>query len=243
MIVYPAIDLRAGHAVRLDQGDYAREKRYATQPVALARAYAEAGAGWLHVVDLDAARVGRFLHLELIARIAAECGLKVQAGGGVRSLADVESLLDVGAARVVVGSTAVRQRELVAGWIAQLGPESICVALDARPLADGSWSLPVAGWTEDTGIGLHQTVDWFAGEGGLRHLLCTDITRDGMYAGPNLDLYRGLVARHPRLQLQGSGGVRDAADLRALRDTGVAGAVVGKALLEGRLSLAEALSC
>jgi phosphoribosylformimino-5-aminoimidazole carboxamide ribotide isomerase len=243
MIVYPAIDLRAGHAVRLDQGDYARETRYGTHPVALARGYAEAGASWLHLVDLEAARVGRFGHLELIARIATECGLRVQAGGGVRSLADVEALIGAGASRVVVGSTAIRQRELVADWIGRLGADAICVALDARQTAGGAWHLPVAGWTQDSGIELHDTLGWYASVGGLRHVLCTDIERDGMYAGPNLALYRELATRYRALELQASGGVRDVADVVALRQAGAAGAVVGKALLEAKVSLAELLAC
>lgn len=243
MIVYPAIDLRAGLAVRLAQGDYARETRYAEEPLALARRYADAGARWLHLVDLDAARTGRFQHHVLIAQIVAATGLRIQAGGGVRSRADVEALLEAGASRVVVGSTAVRERELVAGWVGHLGAAAICIALDARPRERGGWTLPVAGWTEDSGSDLHDTLDWYARACALRHVLCTDITRDGMYAGPSLALYRELAARHPGIALQGSGGVRDAADVRALRAAGVAGAVVGKALLEGKVALAELLQC
>lgn len=243
MIVYPAIDLRGRLAVRLAQGDYARETRYAEEPLALARRYADAGARWLHLVDLDAARTGRFAHRELVARIAAGSGLRIQAGGGVRSLADVEALLAAGASRVVVGSAAVREREMVAGWVGRLGADAICVALDARPLEGGGWRLPVAGWTEDSGAGLHETLDWYVGACALRHVLCTDISREGMYAGPSLALYRELAVRHPSVELQGSGGVRDAGDVRALREAGVAGAVVGKALLEGRATLEELLRC
>lgn len=237
--LYPALDIRGGRVVRLRQGDYARETRYADEPLAAARAHAEAGARWLHLVDLDAARVGGYTLAPLLREIRAQTGLRVQTGGGVRSEADAEAILDAGAARVVVGSLAVREPARVARWLGRFGAERLTVALDAREV-DGEWRLPVAGWTADSGARLDELLARYA-DAGLRHLLCTDIACDGMLAGPNLGLYRRVLARAPAVAVQGSGGVRDAADVRALRDAGCAGAVLGRALLEGRLRLDDAL--
>jgi phosphoribosylformimino-5-aminoimidazole carboxamide ribotide isomerase len=243
MIVYPAIDLRGGRVVRLRQGDYAAETRYADEPLEVARRYRADGAQWIHVVDLDAARDGTMRHRETIAAIARDSGLTVQAGGGVRSEADVEALLDAGVSRVVIGSLAVREPERVAGWIGRFGAERICVALDTRADQTGRWQLPVAGWTEDSGVELDALIARYATLAPIRHVLCTDITRDGMLSGPSVALYRTLATRWSTLAVQASGGIRDAADIAAARDAGCAGAIIGKALLDGRVALAELLAC
>ena len=239
--LYPAIDVRHGRIVRLAQGDYAQETRYGDDPLALARAYAEQGARWLHLVDLDAARAGGYTLLELVRGIVETTGLQVQTGGGVRSRDDVQRILDAGASRVVVGSLAVREAEMVAGWIGEFGPGRITVALDTRQDREGVWRLPVHGWTETTAGTLQEMARRYAGQG-LVHLLCTDITRDGMMTGPNLALYRLLAEEVPGLALQASGGVRDLADVVAARAQGCAGIVLGRSLLEGRLRLPEALA-
>jgi phosphoribosylformimino-5-aminoimidazole carboxamide ribotide isomerase len=239
---YPAIDVRDGRVVRLLQGDYARETRYADDPFALAMRYADAGARWLHLVDLDAARAGGYTLAPLLRRIAEDGRLRVQTGGGVRDEAAISAILDAGASRVVIGSLAVREPQRVIEWLRSFGAEHITVALDTRRDDDGVWRLPVHGWTERAERDLDVCLDLYA-EAGARHLLCTDIARDGMLQGPNLDLYRSVVARVPALALQASGGVRDAADVAAARAAGCAGAVLGKALLEGRLTVEEALAC
>ncbi|HST44173.1 MAG TPA: 1-(5-phosphoribosyl)-5-[(5-phosphoribosylamino)methylideneamino] imidazole-4-carboxamide isomerase [Luteimonas sp.] len=240
--LYPAIDIRDGRVVRLAQGDYARETRYEADPVALATAYAAAGAGWLHLVDLDAARDGGYTLSALLARIHGEAGLRVQTGGGVRGVEDVERLLAGGAARVVVGSVAIATRTRVAGWIERFGADRIVVALDARCAADGTWRPASHGWTQASGDRLEDLVRFYAGVG-LRHLLSTDIARDGMASGPSQDLYRLLLQWAPGVQLQASGGVRDAADVAAVRALGCAGVVLGRSLLDGTLDLGEALRC
>jgi len=237
--IIPAIDLREGRVVRLRQGDYARQTRYADDALALAASYCEAGAACLHVVDLDGARAGACTQLELIARMAAL--LPVQAGGGVRSEEDVRRLFDAGVARVVVGSIAVRDPQRVLQWLQTYGSERLVLALDAREQA-GVWRLPVAGWTEDGGATLDARVQAYAA-GGARHLLCTDIARDGMLAGINTALYAHLQMLAPALAVQASGGVRDLDDIRAARAAGAAGVILGRALLEGRFTLQEALSC
>lgn len=236
----PAIDVREGRAVRLRQGDYARETRYDALPVELARRYADAGACWLHLVDLDAARNGGYTLVPLLEQLSRETGLQVQTGGGVRGEGDVETLLAAGASRIVVGSLAVREPERVTDWIRRFGPGRITVALDARQDPAGEWRLPVSGWTRDSGAALEPLLRRYA-DAGLRHLLCTDITRDGMLAGPNLDLYARVLGLAPRVRLQASGGIRGVADIIAARAIGCAGAVLGKALLDGRFKLDDAL--
>jgi len=240
--VYPAIDVRCGRVVRLAQGDYARETDYASDPLALARRHADARARWLHLVDLDAARSGGYTLLPLLAAIKAETPLRVQTGGGVRREGDVERLLAAGADRVVVGSLAVDRPQQVAAWLGEYGRERLTVALDVRPDIDGRWIPASHGWTKagsralDSLVGLHA-------EAGLRHLLCTDIARDGMLSGPNLSLYAQLRQWAPGIALQASGGARSLADAHAAQAAGCAGIVLGRALLEGRVSLAQALAC
>ena len=240
--VYPAIDIRHGRVVRLVQGDYAQETRYGDDPMAQIEAYAEAGAEWLHLVDLDAAREGGYTLAPLLARIRADTGLRVQTGGGVRTEDDVRRILDAGAERVVVGSLAVREPARVLQWIETFGAEHVTVALDTRQGRDGAWHLPGHGWTETADATLDVLAVRYA-QGGLKHLLSTDIARDGMLSGPNLDLYAHLTALVPTLDVQASGGVRELADVRAAKAQGCGGIVLGRALLEGRLDLAEALAC
>ena len=238
--LYPAIDVREGRVVRLQQGDYARETRYADDPFELASRYAAQGATWLHLVDLDAARDGGYAQLDLLARIKAATSLKVQTGGGIRDEAGVDALFAAGADRVVVGSLAIREPERVMNWLYRYGSQRITLALDASRTDDGDWQLPSHGWTRDSGVSLFALLGDYL-NAGVRHVLCTDIARDGMLAGPALDLYGELLARAPQLQLQASGGIRSIEDIRAATTLGCAGLVLGKALLDGRFTLVEAL--
>jgi phosphoribosylformimino-5-aminoimidazole carboxamide ribotide isomerase len=238
--VIPAIDLRQGRVVRLRQGDYAQQTTYEVEPLALAQRYADAGAAWLHVVDLDGARAGGLDNLKVIEAIA-RTGLRVQAGGGVRDSGDLRRLLDAGVSRAVLGSVAIREPSLVGLWLDQCGPERLTIALDTRR-ADGRWALPSAGWTQLEPRSLDELAPWYA-ERGARHLLCTDIERDGMLAGFNLELYRHLADTVPALQVQASGGVRSLEDIRAAREAGARGVILGRALLEGRFTIEEALAC
>ncbi len=240
--LYPAIDVREGAIVRLRQGDYQAQTRYPLTPLQQAMAYARQGAQWLHLVDLDAARTGGYGLLPLLRQIVAETGLKVQTGGGVRTAADVEAMLEAGASRVVIGSLAVRATAEVRGWLARFGAEQLTLALDTRQDADGQWRLPLHGWTQSSPHTLFALADDYA-EAGLLHLLCTDIARDGMLAGPNIDLYQALCRAQPGLAVQASGGIRGLADIAQSRLAGCAGAVLGKALLEQHFTLPEALTC
>lgn len=237
MILVPAIDLRDGRCVRLLKGDFAKETRYAVDPVELARQYSDLGARWLHIVDLDGAKRGEPVNLALIARMRAAAGLDVQLGGGIRTRAHLEQALAV-ASRVVIGSLAVGSPDLVAAWLGEFGPERLTLALDVRLDEAGVPMIATHGWTQASTLSLAAAIDRYAAAG-LRHVLCTDIDRDGALTGPNTALYRDCVARWPDIAFQASGGVRDIGDLEALTAAGVAATVSGKALLEGRLKPEE----
>ena len=240
--VIPAIDVRDDRVVRLAQGDYARETRFADNPFALACDWAAQGARWLHLVDLDGARKGGYSLQPLLARLCADSGLRVQTGGGVRDEGLVEALLAGGAARVVVGTVAAREPDRVAGWLGRFGAERLVLALDARDDGANGWRVQSHGWTGAAGAPLVELLDTYSRHG-ARHVLCTDVSRDGMLGGFNLALYRELARQFPGLRLQASGGVRDLDDLREARATGAGGAILGRALLEGRFDMAQALAC
>jgi len=241
MKIIPAIDLRGGRVVRLRQGDFAQVRAFEHDPVALAARYVAAGAEWLHIVDLDGAQAGRPMQIELIARIA-DTGAQVQAGGGVRSRADVDRLLASGVSRIVVGSVAIRAPETFGAWVREYGAERICLALDLRRGADGRWLPALDAWQSKSDLDFATLLDAFERDG-LRHALSTDIAQDGMGTGPNLALYRDLAARWPQIAWIASGGLRDRGDVEALRATGVAACVAGSALLDGTLELDEIAAC
>jgi len=238
MIFIPAIDLRGGRVVRLSQGDYDRETRYPTDAVELAQRYASAGARLIHVVDLDGARSGSESNLDSIGQICDAVDVPVQTGGGVRCLEDLELRLEKGADRIIIGSLCVRQPEAVCAWLEALGGEAIVAGLDVARTLDGQWIPKAAGWTEEGDLDLFSLLDRLS-DAGLKHLLCTDIERDGMLSGPSLELYRSITERYPRIRLQASGGIARASDLADVAQTGAAGCIVGRALLEGRIDFDE----
>ena len=233
MRLLPSIDLRDGQCVRLLHGDFDAETRYDITPQALHSRYRALGAQWLHCVDLDGARDGQLANRDLIEAMAADGLPRLQVGGGVRSREIVEDLLQAGIGRVIVGSAAIETPEDVARWIEVFGPERIGLAIDVRLDADSVPRVQTRGWQQSTSATLWDTVQQFLSSG-LRHVLCTDIARDGALQGPNLELYADCVRRFPAIEWQASGGVRDAQDLEALAEVGVAQAISGKALLERR---------
>jgi phosphoribosylformimino-5-aminoimidazole carboxamide ribotide isomerase len=237
MEVIPAIDLMAGGIVRLFQGDFDQVTEYEKNPLDLAQRYAEIGAKRLHVVDLDGARTGQPGNIPIISDLA-KTGMEIQAGGGIRTISRLAGLLTAGASRVIVGSTAVKEREQVSDWIEEVGPERIILAFDVRLDEENSPEVLTHGWTQGSGELLWPLVEYFLSKGAIE-FLCTDISKDGTLQGPNIDLYRTCTDRYPEAEFIASGGISCAADLRALDDTGVARAVTGKALLDGRLTLEE----
>ena len=240
MIVYPAIDLRDGVCVRLMHGRFDAVTRYDEAPAARLAAFAADGAVWAHIVDLDGAEAGRAVQHALIGELAAAVDIRIQSGGGVRSADDVQRLLDAGVGRVVVGSLAVSDPTTVSGWLDRFGADRLTLAIDVK--ADGDrWIPALKGWTEAAAIDLWAALDRYP-PGSARHLLVTDVGRDGALTGPNLDLLGELVRRRPDLRVQASGGVSSLADLAAARAAGCDGAIVGRALYEGRFTVAEALA-
>jgi phosphoribosylformimino-5-aminoimidazole carboxamide ribotide isomerase len=238
MLLMPAIDLRGGRCVRLRQGDFDAETRYDYEPCDLLRNYGALGAPWLHVVDLDAARDGTVINNSLVLALAGASATKLQVGGGVHTAQRIEDMLAAGIGRVVVGSAAIDTPLAVGSWLRRFGSERMCLAFDVRVEPNGVPRVHTSGWRHKSALDLWNALEPFTALG-LQHVLCTDIERDGMRAGPNLDLYREATARWPHLAWQASGGVRDAADLRALAATGVASAVSGTALLEERIKPEE----
>lgn len=231
MIALPSIDILEGRVVRLAQGDFARVTDFGADPVAIACRYREAGAQWLHVVSLDGARDGGDALVAVVSGLAAT-GLSIQAGGGIRSAAMIGRVSAAGAARVVVGSAAVHDIERVASWLEDYGSGAITLALDVTIEPTGTIRPVSHGWRDTAPVTLWELLDRYV-DHGLRHLLCTDVARDGMGSGPNFELYGEIRARYPGLEVQASGGVASLADVERLRAQGVAGVVVGKALLAG----------
>lgn len=233
MLIFPAIDLVGGKAVRLFQGDYDKMTVYNDDPAAAARAFQDAGAQYLHVVDLEGARDGGTPNLESVRAIVAGTALNVEIGGGVRDMETVERYLDLGVFRVILGTAAVRDRAFLEAALARFGPR-VAVGVDLR---DGF--VAIRGWRELTAL---PAADFCAEleSLGLDTLICTDISRDGAMRGTNRTLYRELSARL-RLKLVASGGVSTLDDILALKQTGVHGAIVGKALYTGDLDLKTAV--
>jgi phosphoribosylformimino-5-aminoimidazole carboxamide ribotide isomerase len=237
MDLYPAIDLRDGRAVRLYQGDYGRETVYNDDPVAQAVAFAEAGAAWIHVVDLDAARSGTPRNREIIAAIADAVSVPIQTGGGIRDEASADALFAVGVSRIVLGTAALEQPELVRSLASRM---SVAVGLDAR-----GREVAVRGWEEGSGRDILDVAKEFA-DAGVEALIVTEIGRDGTLSGPDL-VGLGDVLDATELPVIASGGVGSLDDLRALdglRSGGrrLSGAIVGRALYEGSFSLGDALA-
>ncbi len=242
MILYPAIDLAGGRCVRLAKGDFNAQTVYHDDALEQARVFAQSGAQWLHVVDLDGARDGKVAQTEIILRVARDSGLRVQTGGGIRSAEQIEVLLAGGVARAVVGSVAVTDPPMVQGWLKKFGAEKVTLALDVRADASAAegYRPALRGWQESATVSLYDLLRSYSDAGAL-HILCTVVDRDGMLTGPETALYEKLAKEFPALQFQASGGIASLEDLAALQACGAAGAVIGKALYEKKFMLAEAL--
>lgn len=235
MILLPAIDVRHGRVVRLSQGEAHRETVYGDDPLAVAERFADEGAGWLHLVDLDRA-FGEGDNAALLGRVIAGLGgrLRVQVGGGFRTLEAIEPMLELGAARVVIGTAAVRSPELVPAAVERAGSGRLAVGIDAR-----AGMVAIRGWREETGERAADVAVRVIAQG-IRTLVYTDVARDGMLEGPDLAGAAALQALGA--DVIASGGVASLEDLRRARDAGLAGAIVGRAIYEGRFTVGAAVA-
>ena len=238
MLLIPSIDLRGGQCVRLLKGEFDAETRYEVDPRALLGRYADAGARWLHLVDLDGARDGTPGNRPLIRELADLGRLSIQLGGGLRTRELIDEVLHSGITRAVIGSAAVDDPALLRDCLEQHGAERICLAVDVRVDVKGVPRVRTRGWVKEHALSLWELLTSFA-DTALLHVLCTDIERDGALGGPSFDLYAAALDRFPQLQWQASGGIHSLADLARLEAMGLAAAISGKALLEGRIRMEE----
>ena len=232
--IVPAIDLMDGRCVRLSQGDFAQKKEYSAAPAEMAAIFAGAGVRRIHVVDLDGAKAGKPCNLAVLERIRASVGVDIEWGGGIKTEGDVRAAFSAGATAVVCGTVAVREPDTFRRWL-EIFPAMVLGA-DVR----GS-SLATDGWLKDSGKDISELVRSFPA---LKELVVTQISRDGMLAGPDVELYRRLKAEFPSIVLTASGGVGNMADIAALQESGADRAIVGKAIYENRITMEEiALWC
>ena len=229
----PAIDIIDGHCVRLTQGDYNQQTTYDADPVDIAKAFEDAGVKRLHTVDLDGARSNHVVNARTIERIAAATNLVIDFGGGIKSTEDLQTAFNAGAAMVTVGSLAVKNPQLFLSWTEEFGPDRFILGADAK-----NGRISISGWKEEDGQELLPFVKSYFDKG-LRQVLCTDISRDGMLQGPAVELYRDLMTHFPALHLIASGGVSSMDDILSLDEAGIPAVVFGKAFYEGRISLKD----
>ncbi len=233
MTLIPAIDLINGRCVRLTKGDYTAKTEYAANPVDMARMFADCGITRLHLVDLDGAKASEPRNLAVLEQICAATTLEVEWGGGVKTTATLRDVMNAGARYVICGSIAVDDESLCMEWLSAYGAEHIILGADVR---DGMVSTH--GWQKDSSVSLFALVDKYMGQG-LRQVICTDISRDGMLQGPNFDLYKSLLQRFPNIELTLSGGVASMHDLDVAAQAGLHHAIIGKAIYEGKITMEE----
>lgn len=241
-MIIPAIDLIDGQVVRLYQGDYNQQTTFDLPPLDQLQSYEAQGAQWLHIVDLTGAKDPLKRQIALIAILVEGLNANIQVGGGIRSEAQVAELLAIGVKRVVIGSLAVKEPELVKKWFVKYGPEAICLALDVNIDEQGNKVVAVSGWQSGGGKSLEALVDIYR-EVGLTHALVTDISRDGTLTGANTALYQELAQTYPAIHWQASGGIATLDNVQAVRDSGAAGIIIGKALLINQFTVEEAIQC
>lgn len=236
MIIIPAIDIIDGKCVRLTKGDYAQKKVYNDNPVEVAKQFEDAGIKRLHVVDLDGAKAGKVINLAVLENIAAATKLKIDFGGGVKNIEDVESIFQAGAAMVTIGSLAVKQPQLLEEWLMEFGAERFFIGADVLDA-----KIKISGWLEDTGVNIFEFIGKMISLGAV-NIFCTDISKDGVLQGPSIELYKQIMEQHPEIQLVASGGVSNIEDVKKLKEIGCSGAIIGKAIYEERITLEELIT-
>lgn len=234
MTIIPAIDIINGKCVRLTKGDYSQKIIYNDHPVEVAKQFADAGLERLHIVDLDGAKAGKIINLDVLEAIASATDLKIDFGGGVKNITDVGKIFDAGASMVTLGSLAVKHPELLEEWLIEFGADKFLIGADVL-----DENIKISGWLEDGGINIFDFIAKMMGLG-VNHIFCTDISKDGAMQGPSIELYKKIIATYPELNLTASGGVANFEEVLLLKEIGCVGAIIGKAIYEGKITL-EAL--
>lgn len=233
MEIIPAIDIIEGKCVRLTEGDYAQKKIYNEHPLEVAKAFEDAGLQRLHLVDLDGAKAGTVRNWKVLETLAAKTRLVIDFGGGIKTEKDVRIVFDSGAALATVGSIAVKEEALFVSWLKKFGADKFLLGADVK-----QEKIAVSGWLETTDVWIYDFIEKYIANG-IQQLFCTDVSKDGKLEGPSTELYRCILERFPDLYFIASGGVSSLHDLEVLRSIGCSGAIVGKAIYEGRISLDE----
>jgi phosphoribosylformimino-5-aminoimidazole carboxamide ribotide isomerase len=231
MIIIPAIDIIQGKCVRLTKGDYAQQIVYNDNPVEVAKQFEAAGIKRLHIVDLDGAKAGSIVNLKVLENVAAATDLVIDFGGGVKTIQDVSNIFNAGAAMVTIGSLAVKQPALLEEWLMEFGTDRFLIGAD---VLDGK--IKISGWLEDGGIRIFDFIGKMLSLG-VTNIFCTDIAKDGVMEGPSVELYKNILEQHPEINLIASGGVSKIDDILVLNALGCTGAIVGKAIYEGKVPL------
>jgi phosphoribosylformimino-5-aminoimidazole carboxamide ribotide isomerase len=231
--VIPAIDIIDGKCVRLTQGDYAQQKVYNEHPLEVAKAFEDIGVKRLHLVDLDGAKKGAVVNWKVLEAIAGKTGLVVDFGGGIKTAKDLDIVFESGAALATIGSIAVKDPELFFGWVKKYGPEKIFLGADVK-----EEKIAVGGWLETTPLSVFDFLEQNVRQC-VQHIFCTDIAKDGLLQGPSVKLYRQILERFPDIDFVASGGVSNLQDVETLREIGCSGAIIGKAIYEGNITMQQ----
>ena len=233
MEIIPAIDIIDGKCVRLTQGDYAQKKIYNEHPLEVARAFEDAGLMRLHLVDLDGAKAGAVRNWKVLETLAGKTSLVIDFGGGIKRSEDVDIVFSSGAALATIGSLAVKDPVTFAGWLQQYGAGKFLLGADVK-----NEKIAVGGWLETTDKWIYDFIEEYT-QRGIQQLFCTDVSKDGLLQGPSLELYKNIVQKFPELHFIASGGVSELDDVFRLEEIGCKGVIIGKAIYEGRITLAQ----
>ena len=233
MQIIPAIDIIDGKCVRLTQGDYSQKTIYNENPLEVAQEFESIGITRLHLVDLDGAKLGKVVNYKVLEKIAGKTKLSIDFGGGIKTDDDIETVFNYGDDLAKIRSIDVKNKELFFSWVKKYRAEKIFLGEDVK-----NEKIAVGGWLETTNVSIYDFIDENLKEG-VKHVFCTDISKDGLLQGPCIDLYKNMLAKFPQLNLTASGGVSQVSDLEELKKIGCAGAIVGKAIYEGRITMNE----
>jgi len=233
MQIIPAIDIIDGKCVRLTQGDYSQKTIYNENPLEVALEFESIGIKRLHLVDLDGAKLGKVVNYKVLEKIANKTKLSIDFGGGIKTAEDIETVFNYGSDIATIGSIAVKNKEMFFSWIKKYGTEKIFLGADVK-----DEKIAIGGWLETTNVSIYDFIEENLNQGVL-NVFCTDISKDGLLQGPSIELYKNMLTKFPQLNLTASGGISQLSDLEGLKKIGCAGAIVGKAIYEGRITMSE----